>query len=158
MSQCNVGQWSASPAVCEPTCQTLTMPTNANSCQKTLITESFTTASASLARWQVSPAVPAAVSQNYWALVNGKLRANFLLPFMDTLLTAAMYSKQTAAVFCMLQLIEIVYVVVIAWCRCCFSLSLHFHASSRRLLVTCNWRMVRNVPAFMRNISSCVCF
>lgn len=71
--QCNVGQWSATPVVCEPSCLSLTVPTNADSCVKQLMSEPFTTGVSSLARWQVSPQVPATMTSAFWALQNNSL-------------------------------------------------------------------------------------
>ena len=68
--QCNVGQWSAAPVVCEPLCETLTAPPNVASCSKVLLVEPFDDNS-TLARWQIAPQIPASIAPLFWNISNG---------------------------------------------------------------------------------------
>lgn len=69
-SQCNVGQWSDAPAVCETPCSEMTLPENADVCVKQLMQETFTGANASLSKWFIAPQVPASVASQFWTIVN----------------------------------------------------------------------------------------
>lgn len=68
------GSWSAAPAVCEPSCFTLNLPTNADQCTKQLFNGTFGTGTSnfSLASWLIEPVVPASVASNYWSLVTSE--------------------------------------------------------------------------------------
>ena len=63
--QCNTGQWSGSPLVCETTCVGQLMPTDGGACVKTVIQSTFADPT-ELKYYVIVPQVPAGESAKFW--------------------------------------------------------------------------------------------